>query len=208
MWFYRTPTHRPFGPPPTLNTVESAVTSLPYPLTSLPNAEVMIGNSVLEPEATHNQTLPTVTMMSLLAMLPHWWIWSFGRHHYQCLPFFTKVLIWVWSWPTQPLPPPVSGHTHRHRHTWRVDLCGYRMTRVVHYKTEWVEWVAWASVTHGRHGRHSQGLSTRFEQEMNHSGFEIFFFWFEMGRGYRNHQVVDKIPRATKSKTANFSHTV
>ena len=35
-------------------------------------AEVMIGNSVSVPAATHNQTLPTVTMMSLLAMLPHW----------------------------------------------------------------------------------------------------------------------------------------
>ena len=38
--------------------------------------------------------------------------------------------------------------------------------------------------------------------------FHYIFFGFEMGRGYRNHQVVDKIPRATKSKTANFSHTV
>jgi len=38
--------------------------------------------------------------------------------------------------------------------------------------------------------------------------FDNKFFGFEMGRGYRNHQVVDKIPRATKSKTANFCHTV
>ena len=148
---------------------------MPYPLTSLPNAEVMIGNSIAYPEATHNQTLPTVTMMSLLAMLPHWWIWSFGLAAYQCLPFFTKVLIWVWSWPTQPLPPPVSGHTHRHRHTWRVDLCGYRMTRVVHYRTEWVGWL---SVTHGghiRHSTHSQGLTAQSHRCWTILGLKYFF---------------------------------
>ena len=51
--------------------VRSHITPIPIDFASQ-GAEVMIGNSVLEPEATHNQTLPTVTMMSLLAMLPHW----------------------------------------------------------------------------------------------------------------------------------------
>ena len=85
MWFYRTPTHRPFGPPPTVSTVITR----PTPLTSLPNAEVMIGNSIAYPEATHNQTLPTVTVMSLLAMQDHWCIWSFGHDPYQLLPIVT-----------------------------------------------------------------------------------------------------------------------
>ena len=58
-------------------------------------AEVMIGNSVLEPEAAHNQTLPTVTWVLTLAEQPHWCFWSFGQAAYQCLPIFTMVLIWV-----------------------------------------------------------------------------------------------------------------
>ena len=79
-------------------------------------AVVMIGNSVLEPAATHNQTLPTITFESLLGLQDHWCFWSFGAGPYQCLPIFTMDLIWAGSWPTQPLPPPVSAPTHRHRH--------------------------------------------------------------------------------------------
>ena len=55
----------------------------------------MIGNSVLEPEATHNQTLPTITVMSMLGLQLHWCIWWFGAGPYQLLPIFTMVLIWV-----------------------------------------------------------------------------------------------------------------
>ena len=82
MWFYRTPTHRPFGPPPTVSTV----TTRPTPLTSLPNAEVMIGNTVLYLVYAHNQTLPNNTIMNTLAEQPTWCIWSFGAGTYQSLP--------------------------------------------------------------------------------------------------------------------------
>jgi len=49
----------------------------------------MIGNSVLEPTATHNQTLPTITVMSLLGLQDHWCFWSFGHDPYQLLPMLT-----------------------------------------------------------------------------------------------------------------------
>lgn len=52
-------------------------------------AEVMIGNSVLEQAATHNQTLPTITVMSMLAAQDHWCIWFFGPDPYQLLPMLT-----------------------------------------------------------------------------------------------------------------------
>ena len=82
-------THRPFGPPPTLNTLGSTVTTRPTPMTSLPNAEVMIGNSIAYPEATHNQFLPNNTFYPMLAMLPHWFFWCFGAGAYQSLPIVT-----------------------------------------------------------------------------------------------------------------------
>jgi len=49
----------------------------------------MIGNSVLEQAATHNQTLPTITVMSLLGLQDHWCFWSFGHDPYQLLPIVT-----------------------------------------------------------------------------------------------------------------------
>ena len=76
--------------------------------------------------------------------------------------------------------------------------------RVAHYETEWVGYAQ----SHGGHSRSSRVAVGTVAQVLNHSGFEDKFFGFEMGRGYRNHQVVDKIPRATKSKTASFSHTI
>ena len=51
--------------------------------------EVMIGNSILEPEATHNQTLPTVTWVLTLAEQPTWCFWCFGAGTYQSLPMLT-----------------------------------------------------------------------------------------------------------------------
>ena len=62
---------------------------MPHPLTSLPNAEVMIGNSIAYPEAAHNQTLPTVTTVNTLAEQDHWCIWFFGARAYQLLPIVT-----------------------------------------------------------------------------------------------------------------------
>ena len=73
--------------------------------------------------------------------------------------------------------------------------------RVAHYETEWVGYAQ----SHGRHSRVAVGTVAQGHTPF---WFEDKFFGFEMGRGYRNHQVVDKIPRATKSKTANFCHTV
>ena len=63
----------------------------PYPLTSLPNAEVMIGKVFLYPEATHNQTLPKVTTVNTLAEQDHWCIWFFGAGPYQSLPMLTTL---------------------------------------------------------------------------------------------------------------------
>ena len=62
---------------------------MPHPLTSLPRAEVMIGNMLREPEAAHNQTLPTVTTVNTLAEQDHWCIWFFGPGPYQSLPMLT-----------------------------------------------------------------------------------------------------------------------
>jgi hypothetical protein len=58
-------------------------------MTSLPNAEVMIGNSIAYPEATHNHFLPNNTFYPMLAMLPHWFFWCFGAGAYQSLPIVT-----------------------------------------------------------------------------------------------------------------------
>ena len=72
------------------------------------------------------------------------------------------------------------------------------------------EWVGYAQ-SHGGHirsSRHSGVAVGTVAHGHTPFWFEYKFFGFEMGRGYRNHQVVDKIPRATKSKTANFFHTV
>ena len=77
---------------------------MPHPLTSLPNAEVMIGNTVLYLVYAHNQTLPIITVMSLLGLQDHWCIWSFGEAHYQSLPFFTNPLIWARPLARVPLP--------------------------------------------------------------------------------------------------------
>ena len=70
----------------------------------LPKPVVMIGNMLLEPEATHNQTLPTITFESLLGLQDHWCFWWFGPAAYQCLPIFTMVLIWAGSGRVRPLP--------------------------------------------------------------------------------------------------------
>ena len=78
-------THRPFGPPPTVSTV----TTMPTPMTSLPNAEVMIGNSITYPDTAHNQSLPIVTRMDMLAAQHHWCFWCFGVMAYQSLPIVT-----------------------------------------------------------------------------------------------------------------------
>ena len=64
---------------------------MPHPLTSLPNAEVMIGNTVLYPVYAHNQTLPIITVMSLLGLQDHWCFWSFGHDPYQLLPIVTTL---------------------------------------------------------------------------------------------------------------------
>ena len=74
--------------------------------------EVMIGNSVLEQVATHNQTLPNNTKDPCSACETGWCFWSLGPAHYQCLPIFTMVLIWAGSWCESPLPAAASGHTH------------------------------------------------------------------------------------------------
>ena len=58
-------------------------------------AEVMIGNMLLEPEATHNQNLPNSTFYPLLGLQDHWCFWSLGAGPYQLLPIFTMVQIWV-----------------------------------------------------------------------------------------------------------------
>ena len=49
----------------------------------------MIGNSITYPEATHNQSLPIVTMVSMLGLQDHWCIWFFGAGPYQLLPMLT-----------------------------------------------------------------------------------------------------------------------
>ena len=70
-------------------------------------AEVMIGNTVLYLVYAHNQTLPIITVMSLLGLQDHWCFWCFGPAAYQSLPFFTKVLIW--ARPLAYVPLPVAG---------------------------------------------------------------------------------------------------
>ena len=49
----------------------------------------MIGNTVLYLVYAHNQTLPIITVMSLLGLQDHWCIWSFGHDPYQLLPIVT-----------------------------------------------------------------------------------------------------------------------
>ena len=49
----------------------------------------MIGKVFLYPEATHNQSLPIVTMVSMLGLQDHWCIWFFGPDPYQSLPMLT-----------------------------------------------------------------------------------------------------------------------
>ena len=51
----------------------------------------MIGNMLLEPEATHNQTLPNNTFYPLLGLQDHWCFWSFGAGPYQLLPMLTTL---------------------------------------------------------------------------------------------------------------------
>ena len=67
----------------------------------------MIGNMLLEPEATHNQTLPNNTFYPLLGLQEHWCFWWFGQAAYQLLPIFTMVRIWVE--PLAYVPLPVAG---------------------------------------------------------------------------------------------------
>ena len=67
----------------------------------------MIGNTVLYPVYAHNQTLPIITVMSLLGLQDHWCFWCFGLAAYQLLPFFTKVRIW--ARPLAYVPLPVAG---------------------------------------------------------------------------------------------------
>ena len=62
----------------------------------------MIGNMLLEPAATHNQTLPNITFSSLLGLQDHWCFWSFGPDPYQSLPSAHArplVCLVLWSGP-------------------------------------------------------------------------------------------------------------
>ena len=49
----------------------------------------MVGNSISYPDTAHNQSLPKVTRVSLLAAQDHWCFWFFGADPYQLLPIVT-----------------------------------------------------------------------------------------------------------------------
>ena len=49
----------------------------------------MVGKGISYPAATHNQSLPRVTRVDLLAMRHHWFFWFFGVMAYQSLPIVT-----------------------------------------------------------------------------------------------------------------------
>ena len=59
---------------------------------------------------------------------------------------------------------------------------------------------AWHTVARRTQSR----ADSTVEQVTHHSEFENLFFRFDQGRGCRNHQVVDKIPWATKFRTTHF----
>ena len=121
-------TIRPFGPPPTM-TIIPTVTLLPVPMTPLPSRMVMVGNSISYEAYTHNQSLPNVTSLDMLAMRPrwffwcfggatlptvtngyhlsscsHWFFWPYGHRLYHRLPTLTTHGIWVATISSQPLP--------------------------------------------------------------------------------------------------------
>jgi len=50
---------------------------------------VMVGNSIARPTTAHNQSLPSVTSVDLLAMRHRWFFWCFGAGAYQSLPIVT-----------------------------------------------------------------------------------------------------------------------